>query len=212
MTTRLPGAVVFGSVLVLVAATVRLAPAQTTGANSPDYFETKVRPILANNCYSCHTNSALGGLRLDSLDAMTRGGKRGPAIVPGDAENSLLIQALKHTASGDLKMPMGGKLKDPDIEVISAWIKAGAVWPKTDAPVSAASTKPGKYEIAPERRAFWSLQPLKDAPPPAVQDTRWPKTTIDRFVLASFCLETAKNRTVTGFLGEARRGFYVEPG
>lgn len=184
MTTRLPGAVVFGSVLVLVAATVRLAPAQTTGANSPDYFETKVRPILANNCYSCHTNSALGGLRLDSLDAMTRGGKRGPAIVPGDAENSLLIQALKHTASGDLKMPMGGKLKDPDIELISAWIKAGAVWPKTDAPVSAASTKPGKYEIAPERRAFWSLQPLKDAPPPAVQDTRWPKTTIDRFVLA----------------------------
>src|SRR5688572_32353741 len=94
------------------------AAAQSLPANSQEYFETKVRPILANNCYSCHTNSALGGLRLDSFEAMKKGGKRGAAIVPGDAENSLLIQALKHTAPDDLKMPMGNKLKDSDIDTL----------------------------------------------------------------------------------------------
>src|SRR5690349_13356524 len=67
-----------------------IAHAQTTNAGSPEFFETKVRPILANNCYGCHTNSAMGGLRLDSLDGLKKGGKRGPALVPGDADKSLL--------------------------------------------------------------------------------------------------------------------------
>jgi hypothetical protein len=159
--------------------------AQAANPNSPDYFETRVRPVLANNCYSCHTNSALGGLRLDTLDAMKKGGKRGPAIIPGDAENSLLIKAVRHAAD-DLKMPMGNKLKDSDIDILSSWIKAGAVWPATAAPVhaAAAAVDKGKYVIAPERRNFWSILPLKDAAVPAVKDARWPKTPIDRFVLS----------------------------
>src|SRR4030095_11786695 len=98
-----------------------------------DYFETKARPILANNCYSCHTNSALSGLRLDSLEAAKKGGKRGAAIVPGNPANSLLIQAVKHSVPDGLKMPMGGKLKDSEIEILSTWIKNGAVWSKTNA-------------------------------------------------------------------------------
>src|ERR1043166_7196953 len=86
-----------GSVLILLLTSVGLAAAQNIPSDSSgDYFETKVRPILADNCFSCHTNSALSGLRLDSLDAMKKGGKRGPAIIPGDAENSVMIQALKH--------------------------------------------------------------------------------------------------------------------
>ena len=111
----------------LLLTAIQFASAQNP-ANSGEYFETKVRPILANNCYGCHTNSALSGLRLDSLDAMKKGGKRGAAILPGDPENSLMIQALKHTAADGLKMPMGGKLKDSEIEVLVAWIKNGAVW------------------------------------------------------------------------------------
>src|SRR5215468_9787016 len=129
------------NILVLVLAVLRLAPVQGIPADSSDFFETKVRPILANNCYSCHTNSALGGLRLDSLDSMMRGGKRGAAIIPGDPEKSLMIQALKHTVADGLKMPMGGKLKDSEIETLAAWIKAGAVWPKSDIPVATADNK-----------------------------------------------------------------------
>src|SRR4051812_31898165 len=115
-------------ILLLLAALQAAAPA-VQPANSSDYFEIKVRPILATNCFSCHTNSALSGLRLDSLDAMKKGGKRGAAIVPGDPESSLMIQALRHTASDGLKMPMGGQLKSSDIDVLAAWIKAGALWP-----------------------------------------------------------------------------------
>src|SRR5271157_4454397 len=78
---------------------------QTINAGTPEFFENKIRPILANNCFGCHTNSQLGGLRLDSLEAMKKGGKHGPAIVIGDPANSLLIKAVKQT--GDIKMPLG---------------------------------------------------------------------------------------------------------
>jgi len=171
------------NILVLLLAVLRLAPVQGIPADSSDFFETKVRPILANNCYSCHTNSALGGLRLDSLDAMKRGGKRGAAIVPGDPENSLMIQALRHTLADGLKMPMGNKLKDADIEVLATWIKGGAVWPKSDISV-ASSANAGKYTIAPERKNFWSFQPLKSPQVPEVRDKTWARTTIDSFVLS----------------------------
>ena len=154
---------------------------QILPASSPDYFETKVRPVLANNCYACHTDSALGGLRLDSLEAMTKGGKRGPAVVPGDAEKSLLIEAIKHT--GELKMPMGSKLKPADIEILADWVKAGAPWPKTDAPIASRAAG-SKYEIAPERRNFWSFQPLRAVQLPEVKNKAWSKTAIDRFILA----------------------------
>src|SRR5262245_10479578 len=170
-------------ILAFLLAAFRLATVQALPADSTDYFETKVRPILANNCYSCHSNSALSGLRLDSLDAMKRGGKRGAAIVPGDSDNSLLIQALRHTAADGLKMPMGGKLKDADIDILAAWIKAGAVWPKGDATAVASDNK-GQYVITPERRNFWSFLPLKSPPLPDVKDKMWARTTIDRFVLS----------------------------
>src|SRR5437588_11864973 len=84
--------------------------AQSAPAASPDFFENKIRPVLSNNCYSCHTNSQLGGLRLDSRDAMLKGGKTGPALVPGDPEKSLMITAVRQT--GPLKMPMGTKLNN----------------------------------------------------------------------------------------------------
>jgi cytochrome c553 len=148
--------------------------------STPDYFELKIRPLLATNCYSCHTDSALGGLRLDSREAMLKGGKRGPSLVPGDPEKSILIQAVRQT-DPKLKMPMGSKLKDSEVEDLTAWVKAGAVWPKNSAPITKTE---GKYVISPERRAFWSLQPLKDPPPPAVKDAKWAKSPIDKFILA----------------------------
>ncbi len=79
-------------------------------------------------------------------------------------------------------MPLGGKLSDPEIAVLEAWVKAGAVWPKSSA--KSIASGPGKYTISPERRAFWSFKPLQDTPVPAVRDAKWAKKDIDRFVLA----------------------------
>jgi hypothetical protein len=168
------------------------AAAQSTPAASPDFFENKIRPILANNCFGCHTDSNLGGLRLDSSEAMRKGGKRGPAVVPGDPAKSLLIAAVRHT-DASLKMPMGNKLKNEEIAALEDWIKAGAVWPA----VQSAGAK-NSSAIASDRRNFWSFQPLRDPAPPAVKDTRWPKTNIDRFVLAKLEQEGLKPVRMAG--------------
>ncbi|MGH9782698.1 MAG: c-type cytochrome domain-containing protein, partial [Terriglobia bacterium] len=75
-----------------------------------EFFEARIRPVLVNNCYSCHTGNKLGGLRVDSRSALLEGGKSGGAIVPGKPDASLLIQAVMQT-DAKLKMPMaGGKL------------------------------------------------------------------------------------------------------
>jgi mono/diheme cytochrome c family protein len=164
------------------------ASAQTPAA-SPDFFESRIRPILVNNCYACHTNSQLGGLRLDSREAMLKGGKSGAALLPGDPDKSLLIRAVRQTEA--LKMPMGGKLNDAQIDDLVAWVKAGATWPQVSGATATASAN-GKYAIPPERKNFWSLQPLKDPKPPAVKDARWPRNEIDRFILSHLEQENVK--------------------
>jgi len=160
---------------------------QTTSANasSPEFFEAKVRPVLATNCYDCHSvdlDKPYGDLRLDSREALLKGGKSGAAIVPGDPEKSLLIRAVRQT--GDLKMPKGGKLKPDEIDALVEWVRAGANFPAATAaalPMKSA-TKP--YVITPAQRAFWSFQPIARPPVPAVSRGEWPKSDIDRFVLA----------------------------
>jgi Protein of unknown function (DUF1549)/Protein of unknown function (DUF1553)/Planctomycete cytochrome C len=161
----------------------------TLGAESAEFFETKVRPVLASNCYSCHADSKLGGLRVDSREAMLQGGKSGAAIVPGDPDKSLLIKAVRQT-DAKLKMPMGGKLKDTEVEDLVAWVKAGATWPEA-AKTPAAPTS-GEYVIRPEQRAFWSFQPLRKTDPPTASDASWAKTNIDRYVLARLDKEKLK--------------------
>src|SRR5712671_4202355 len=178
--------------------------AASPAAQPADFFETRVRPVLASNCYDCHTDTQMGGLRLDSREALLKGGRSGPAVVPGDPEKSLLIQAVRQT-SEKLKMPKGGHLRPDEIDVLTEWVKAGAAWPsfagastaRTSAPASAsadgkatatadtstAASAPA-YVIKPEQRAFWSFQPLRKPPVPAVSHASWPKTEIDRFVLA----------------------------
>ncbi|MFO0367543.1 MAG: PSD1 and planctomycete cytochrome C domain-containing protein [Acidobacteriota bacterium] len=155
--------------------------ASAQSPNSPEFFENKVRPLLAKNCYACHTQSALGGLRLDSGEALAKGGKRGPAVNSAEPEKSPLLIAVRHADPG-YKMPMGNKLKDDEIQVLEAWVKAGAKWPvgaKVQEDTKAAGN--GKYVIRPEARQFWSLQPLRE---PAVPAAKWGQTPIDRFVAA----------------------------
>jgi mono/diheme cytochrome c family protein len=158
------------------------APAPPASAQDPDFFENKVRPIFAENCYDCHTSAEMGGLRVDSRERILQGGKSGPAVMPGDPDKSLLIQAVRQ--SGDLKMPKGGKLKPAEIQALADWVKMGAPWPTSKMTgAAAAPTSPAKV-ITPEQRAFWSFQPLKDATIPAVKEKSWAKTNIDHFVLA----------------------------
>jgi mono/diheme cytochrome c family protein len=154
----------------------------TASIAAPDdvaFFESKIRPVFASQCFSCHTSSALGGLRVDSKEALLKGGKSGPAIVPGDPDNSLLIKAVRHT--GTLKMPMGGKLDPKQIEDLAAWVKNGAFWP---AELKPTTNTGGKYTITAQQRAFWSFQPLKAPAVPAPKNTKWARTDIDRFILA----------------------------
>lgn len=146
--------------------------------------------MLASKCYSCHSDAPLGGLRVDSAEALLKGGSRGPAIVAGDPDKSVLVQAVRHT-DARLKMPLGGaKLKDSEIEDLAAWVKAGAVWPKSA--VSSAAPASDKYVIPAERKQFWSFLPLKDSPVPPVKDPKWAKTTIDKFVLSKLEKESLK--------------------
>ncbi|HEV3059827.1 MAG TPA: PSD1 and planctomycete cytochrome C domain-containing protein, partial [Vicinamibacterales bacterium] len=153
-----------------------------------DFFEAKVRPVLAESCYGCHADARAGGLRLDSREAMVKGGQSGkPAIVPGDPDQSPLIQAIRQT--GALKMPKGGRLKPEDVEALTEWVKSGAAWPAPVTATTAAATTPETSRapeslFTPEQRAFWSFRPLHRPQVPTVTNTTWPKTDIDRFVLA----------------------------
>jgi mono/diheme cytochrome c family protein len=158
-------------------------PVSAAAANSSvgeEYFETKVRPIFANVCSNCHGDTATSGLRVDSRESLLKGGTRGPAIVPNDADKSLMIQAVRQT--GDLKMPKGGKLSPEEVQSLTEWVKMGAPWPKSK-PTIAASSGP-QFKISPAQRAFWSFQPLKMPATPTLKNAHWAKTAIDRFVLA----------------------------
>jgi Protein of unknown function (DUF1553)/Protein of unknown function (DUF1549)/Planctomycete cytochrome C len=153
-------------------------PTESKSGGQSDFFETHVRPVLAGSCYRCHTDSETAGLRVDSRESLLKGGASGPAIVPGDPENSLLIKAVRQ--SGALKMPKGGRLKPEDVDALVEWVRAGATWPTS----TASATPANDYVITPAQRGFWAFQPLHVPQAPTPRDTAWAKTDIDRFVLA----------------------------
>ncbi len=149
-----------------------------------DFFENRVRPILADKCLSCHTDGDNGGLALNTREAMVKGGLHGAAMVPGEPEKSLLITAVEQTTA--LKMPKGGHLTAQQIADMKEWVKRGAVWPKS-APGLTISSTATTGVITAEQRKFWSFQPLKPVAAPEIEDRKWAhwaKTPIDRFVLA----------------------------
>src|SRR5215467_2686021 len=102
------------------------------GADSSDLFEARIRPLLARNCFACHTSEHLGGLTMSSRSALIQGGASGPAIIPGKPDESLLVQAIRQTHPR-LKMPPTGKLGTEEIRDIENWISQGAPWPEKSA-------------------------------------------------------------------------------
>ena len=157
---------------------ILLAAGLAAAAETDDFFETKVRPVLAKNCYPCHTDSHMGGLRLDSAEAVRKGGNSGPPIVAGKPDESLLIQAIRRTHER-IKMPPSDKLPDDEIAAIAKWVESGAVWPANAATPSAPT-----YVITPEQRAFWAFQRVRSPAIPQVKDAAWTRGAIDRFILA----------------------------
>jgi len=156
----------------------------TEGAATPEeiaFFEKNIRPILVKECYTCHASTAekiKGGLTLDTREGIRKGGNSGPAVVPGDVKKSLLLQAIQQSQE-ELKMPPKKKLADDVIADFQKWIAMGAPDPRDSTITST------KKEIDIKKgRAFWSFQPLQQRTPPAVKDSAWPKSEIDRFLLA----------------------------
>ena len=161
---------------------------------SLERFEKSVRPLLAAKCWECHgSKQNKGGLRLDSADAMAKGGDAGPVIDPDKPEQSPLIAVIRY--DGELKMPPKGKLTDPEIATLTQWVKAGATWPELTStpetqPKSNASVTDlsGLKTPAPNSletgKSFWAFQPIRDPSPPEVKTAGWVRSPIDRFILA----------------------------
>lgn len=184
---RIPHLLLMLSALLLAGTGLRAgqAPARAAGPATPQeaatFFETRIRPLLAANCQACHGETATAGLRVDSREGLLRGGETGPAIVPGDPEKSTLLKVVQH-AEGFPRMPRGrAKLAAADIDALAEWIKGGAVWPSVSVATPAVSHE---RVITAEQRAFWAFRPLATPPPPAVRRGDWPRTDIDRFILA----------------------------
>jgi cytochrome c553 len=165
-------------VLASVAATSQPFAATLTPAQT-QFFETRVRPVLVQNCYKCHSLQAervKARLLLDSRDGVLKGGDSGPAIVPGDPEKSLLIKAVRYT-DPDLQMPpKGNKLSDAQIADLVAWVKMGAPDPRTSTAGQMPSSNSGNKH--------WAWQPVSRPSVPEVKDAAWAKTPIDTFILA----------------------------
>ena len=160
---------------------VRAQPA----VKESDFFETKVRPVLVQNCYQCHgpdVKIAQGNLRLTSRSAILQGGDFGPALDLENPDKSLLVRAIRHL--GPVNMPPGGRMKPTDIDSLVEWVKMGAPWPEdkgVTAPVVPTATRKSVEE---RRKEHWAWQASKYSPQPVVKNAAWARSAVDRFVLA----------------------------
>lgn len=157
--------------LALLCLPVGEALADSAREDAETFFELKIRPTLARTCFSCHGGKKTSsGLRVDSREALVKGGENGPAIVPGDPDKSLLVQAIQY-AHEDIKMPPDKKLPDGLVADFATWVKQGAAWPT-------AKSRQG-FNAQPH----WAFEPVREVRPPA-DPSGWAETPIDRFIAA----------------------------
>jgi hypothetical protein len=174
---------------IFVAALAALAFGSLTTAADPTpeqlaHFENKVRPLLVEHCYSCHSAKAKklkGGLRVDGRKFLLNGGDGGPAVVPGDPAKSKLIEAVRYTNT-DLLMPPKGKLPDAAIRHLEAWIKDGAPWPSE----AAQATVKNDFDLAKRKRDHWAWAPL------ANPDRKGGSDSVDQFIRAKLAAKGLK--------------------
>ena len=152
--------------------------------DTPDeFFERKIRPVLVEHCYRCHSaagDSLKANLLLDSRDGMRRGGDSGPAVVPGDTKRSLLIDAIKYES---VEMPPKGKLPESVIADFVKWVEMGAPDPRVDSPSAALPVAASTIDWT-KAREFWAFQKPSRHPQPAVRNPQWVHRPHDGFILA----------------------------
>jgi hypothetical protein len=168
-----------------------------------DFFESKIRPILATHCYECHAAGAKivqGGLRVDSRESLQRGGDSGPAVDLLHPNESRLLRALKYD---EWEMPPKGKLPDSVVQDFETWIRMGAPDPRSADPGDTPATRGKSRATIDEGREHWAFRPMVDPPTPATQERNWGTDQLDAFVLAR--LEAAKLRP----LADADRGVWL---
>lgn len=127
---------------ILITLSVCGISATLVGADLPsaadlEFFEKRIRPVLVENCYQCHSATSeklKGGLRLDSRAGMLKGGESGAAIVPGKPDESLLVKAVRYK-NEDTAMPPKKKLADAQVADLEVWVQLGSPWPEKDATV-----------------------------------------------------------------------------
>ena len=169
----------------LLSGSFLLSSGTARAADETDLFESRVRHVLATKCYSCHgPDKQFANLRLDSRERILRGGNNGPAAVPGQPNDSLLIKAVRHEGP---KMPMGGKLKPEEIAALESWVEKGLPWPG-DKGIQLAAGDPGFYQKL--IREHWAFQPVKEPSEPEGSKSN----PIDRFIAAKQASKVAMAR------------------
>ncbi|MEQ1842902.1 MAG: c-type cytochrome domain-containing protein, partial [Verrucomicrobiales bacterium] len=167
---------------VLLAANVQPGHAAPLTDTQREFFESRIRPILAQECYECHSEAtkAKGGLLLDSRSGWEKGGESGPVLVPGKPDDSLLLRSIAHEIE-DLKMPKAGAQLDQQIvNDFRNWIAMGAPDPRDTPPTPEQLEKDTDWKAISSRRAqWWSFQPVKKTDVPEVAGVTHP---VDRFI------------------------------
>jgi len=170
-------------VCVIFSAAVRGGAAEPSSEQA-EFFEKKIRPILADHCFKCHSATAKklkGGLLADTREGLLKGGDSGPALAPGKPEQSRLIEAVRYQ-NIDLQMPPSGKLPAAAIAELTAWVRMGAPWPVSR--VAKAGAHKYDFDLIKRRQEHWSWQPLRPQAPPDVKHKNWPQSPIDNFILS----------------------------
>ena len=148
-----------------------------------DFFENRIRPILVEHCYECHSvdsKSIQAKLRLDGREFAIQGGDSGAALVPSKPHESLLIAAVSWKG---IEMPPDRKLKDEQITDLVRWVEMGVPWPG-DLSAGNSNNKSSEYDWSKWRSEHWAFQPISTPEPPSLDDTSWCKSPIDYFVLS----------------------------
>jgi hypothetical protein len=167
----------------LILALLLAISARASGQDSSDlaFFETKIRPVLVEHCFKCHTGKKpKADLLLDSRAAMLKGTDNGPAVVPGEPDKGLLLKAIRYE-DANIRMPPAGKLPAAVIADFTAWVRRGAAWPEE--PKNPVVGKKPDFDLK-ERARHWSLRPLVQPVLPMVKDAAWPTSPVDYFILS----------------------------
>jgi mono/diheme cytochrome c family protein len=172
---------------VLLCGIAQTAVGQDAATRSDEFFEKRIRPVLVEHCYECHSAEAKalkGELRLDSKAGWQVGGESGePAVLPGKPDESPLIRAVRHDDDVSAMPPNQPRLSDPVLADLTAWIRRGAFDPRDGKLTRRNEAAEWESEYR-SRLEWWSLGPLSEADPPAVKQASWARTDVDRFVLA----------------------------